>query len=73
MRFKLSLPGWIERLIEAAAAFLAGAAAQRSADQRAGEAATAKVEKTVEDAAREVGALTDDEVNEELKQWQSKH
>ena len=72
MAIKLSLPGWLANLVAWFASFLAGAAAQKAADDAAEQRASDKAQKTVEDASREVGALSDDEVSKELGQWQSK-
>lgn len=72
MAIRLSLPGWLITLLMAAQAFLLGRETQAKADAAATQAAAAKADKTVEDAARQVGAMTDDEVKGELDQWRSK-
>lgn len=71
MAIRLSLPGWLMSLILGFAAYLRGRSDQAAADEAAAEAKSAAAEKTVEDAAREVGALTDDQVNEDLGPWRT--
>ena len=65
----IRLPAWLEAVIAAIAGYLRGRIDQANADDAAARAKSQSAQKTVEDAAREVGALTDDEVNSELDQW----
>jgi hypothetical protein len=65
----IRLPAWLEAVIAAIAGYLRGRIDQANADDAAARAKSQSAEKTVEDAAREVGALTDDDVNSELHQW----
>lgn len=65
----IRLPAWLEAIIAAIAGYLRGRIDQANADDAAAWAKSQSAQKTVEDAAREVGALTDTEVNSELDQW----
>jgi len=65
----IRLPAWLEAVIAAVAGYLRGRIDQADADDAAARAKSQSAQKAVEDAAREVGALTDDEVNSELEQW----
>lgn len=71
MRFVFNLPAWLQSLIVGLAAYLKGEADQAKADSAEQQAASQAATKTVEDAAREVGALSDDEVQQELGQWRN--
>ena len=65
----MRLPSWLEAIIAAIAGYLRGRIDQANADEIAAKANNQAAEKTVEDAAREVGAITDDDVQKELGQW----
>jgi hypothetical protein len=65
----IRLPAWLEAIIAAIAGYLRGRIDQANADEIAAKANSQAAEKTVEDAAREVGAMTDDDVQKELGQW----
>jgi hypothetical protein len=65
----IRLPAWLEAIIAAIAGYLRGRIDQANADEVAAKANNQAAEKTVEDAAREVGAMTDDDVQKELGQW----
>lgn len=65
----IRLPAWLEAIIAAIAGYLRGRIDQANADEAAAEVKTTAAQKTVEDAAREVGAMTDDDVQKELGQW----
>lgn len=65
----MRLPSWLEAIIVWVAGYLKGRIDQANADAAAARQQTTAAQKTVEDAARDVGGMTDEEVREELGQW----